>query len=175
MLYDKDIRKLLLDELKNNNSRIVEEYDIGYRRADVVEIYKNKTVCYEIKSDKDSLIRLSGQIDEYSKFFDEVYVVVGSKYSDISESIPDYCGIIIASSKLDIIRYPSFNKKFRLKKFLSLLWKDELNSIIDAHNFPKKLKRINKINQRKYIIENVDNVSLKRTCLEFLLDRKNWR
>lgn len=174
-MYDKDIRKLLINKIKYNNSRIIEEYDIGSRRADVVEIYKNKTICYEIKSDKDSLIRLSGQIKEYSKFFDEVYVVVGTKYSNISEFIPDYCGIIIASDKLEIIRNSSTNKKFRLKNFLTLLWKDELNSIIDSKNFPKKLKRINKINQRKYIMENVDNDDLKRTCLKFLFERKNWR
>lgn len=174
-MYDKDIRKILLDKIKNNDSRIVEEYDIGNRRADIVEIFKDKTICYEIKSDKDSLIRLSGQIDEYSKFFDEIYIVVGIKYSNISDFIPDYCGIIIVSDKFKIVRKASKHNKFKLRNLLCLLWKEELNKIIDAENFPKKLKRINKIQQRKFIMKNVDNDTLKHDCLNFLIERKNWR
>jgi len=50
------------------------------RRADLV-VANGKLHAFEIKSDADSLIRLSGQIETYLSFFDKVTVVCSPKYT----------------------------------------------------------------------------------------------
>lgn len=176
-MYDKDIRKILRNKLSKNKSRLIDEYEVGSRRADLVEIKKNKMICYEIKSDRDNLKRLEGQIKEYSKFFDEIIVVVGEKYKDqVLDLIPTYCGIyLVESDSIKIIRKPLPHNKVKIKNVMSLLWKDELNQIIEENGFPKKYKRVAKTDQCKYIISEISETKLKTTCRNILLERKGWR
>ncbi len=54
--------------------------DGASRRVDLA-ITKGKELWgFEIKSEADSLTRLNGQVDIYSKYFDKVFVVVASKH-----------------------------------------------------------------------------------------------
>ncbi len=62
---------VLINELPVNNFN---------RRADLV-VANGKLHAFEIKSDADSLSRLSGQIETYLSFFDKVTVVCSPKYT----------------------------------------------------------------------------------------------
>ncbi|QXA16568.1 sce7726 family protein [Aeromonas sp. FDAARGOS 1403] len=72
------IKKGFLD----NDSVLINELPVDNfsRRADLV-IANGKLHAIEIKSDADSLSRLSGQIDTYISFFDKVTVVCSQKYT----------------------------------------------------------------------------------------------
>src|SRR5690554_4270086 len=102
MLKDKDIRVTLISEIaklnQNNDYRLVEELEVcdGDARVDIAVI--NGKLCgYEIKSDRDTLERLSRQIDAYNKTFDYVTIVVGEKYKEnIIHEIPSWWGIQVA-------------------------------------------------------------------------------
>ncbi|CAE6883321.1 hypothetical protein ACOMICROBIO_NCLOACGD_00416 [Vibrio sp. B1ASS3] len=61
----------------------------GVRRADVVSASKKSrsTYAFEIKSDSDTLVRLDGQLEDYRRTFNYVYVVTTSKYV---ESVKNY-------------------------------------------------------------------------------------
>lgn len=70
------------------------EMSIGDSRIDVCRI-NGRSYAYEIKTQYDSFERLSGQMTDYMKAFERVYVVVPrSKVSDIQTYIPAGCGII---------------------------------------------------------------------------------
>lgn len=49
------------------------------RRADVV-LANGKLWCFEIKSELDSLVRLPGQIDTFSRSFEKLVIVVAAKF-----------------------------------------------------------------------------------------------
>ena len=91
-LDDKQIRKALLGELsKDAELEIYQEFLLpsSKARADIVTVGEIFT-GYEIKSDKDSLQRLSTQIPDYDVYLEKTYIVVGEKYSSkIKDYIPE--------------------------------------------------------------------------------------
>ncbi|UZH06419.1 sce7726 family protein [Heyndrickxia coagulans] len=98
MLTDFDIRAKLIEKLHKENMnkhyRVIEELAIcdGLARADVV-VANGVLHGFEIKSDHDSLDRLSNQIACYDKTFDKITIVVGKKFADkIHEYVPKHWG-----------------------------------------------------------------------------------
>ncbi len=98
-LLEPQIKSLLLNHLIkkkiiSSSDTIFNEFTVdgASRRVDLA-ITKGKELWgFEIKSEADSLVRLKGQVDIYSKYFDKVFVVVASKHSNsasliISESV----------------------------------------------------------------------------------------
>lgn len=67
----------------------------GKRRVDLMLIENKELIAYEIKSCKDNLTRLDGQILDYLKIFDKVYVVLDKKFKKSIDSIPSQVGIFI--------------------------------------------------------------------------------
>ena len=137
MLDDKTIRKELkiyLNSIKPCPQVLVDEMNVhnGNARADLVAFY-DKTHCFEIKSDKDSLCRLKNQIEYYDYTFNKVSIVITTKYiKKIHEYIPNYWGILLVSKKdgktLKFYkeRNAKINPNWQAEKALLSLWKDEL-------------------------------------------------
>ncbi|MCC8068124.1 MAG: sce7726 family protein [Clostridiales bacterium] len=97
MLHDKDIREPLFDFLEESfgKIRIFEEKRMGGSRADVVMVTPESVIGIEIKSDADTYARLRTQVEDYDKYFDRNYVVVGTSHAfHIEEHVPEYWGII---------------------------------------------------------------------------------
>lgn len=146
MLSDKDIRKALIYKLNKENEhhsyRIINELGIcnGESRVDIA--VANGRLCgYEIKSDKDTLDRLPGQIEAYDKTFDKIVIVVGKKYEDkILNIVPEYWGIEVAylnrksTISLKKIRSAKINKNVEANSVLQLLWKEELKTLLKENN-----------------------------------------
>lgn len=59
-----------------------------------------KLIGIEIKTDKDTFKRLSTQLPNYVKVFDEVYIAIQSK--EIPEQIPQFIGVIRVNEKQEI-------------------------------------------------------------------------
>lgn len=68
------LNKLLLGVHNTNSSTALTEVPIAKSKADFV-IINGRAVVYEIKTELDNLDRLSSQIDDYYKAFDNVVVV----------------------------------------------------------------------------------------------------
>ncbi len=66
----------------SSNTLVIDELGIkhGKNRADIVVI-SDILIGFEIKSDEDSLSRLSGQIKAYNDVFDKAAILVGERYS----------------------------------------------------------------------------------------------
>ena len=122
--------------------RIIEELGInhGSVRADVA-VVNGVLECYEIKSDRDTLLRLPGQIKGYNSVFDKVTIVVGlSHIFEAMELIPDWWGISVAkqdSSGVIVfsqIREAQFNEHRDGVSIARLLWRQEALRILDELN-----------------------------------------
>lgn len=177
-LYDKDMREALFSYFEDSFEKIrfLEEFTMGKSRADAVMITENEMIGFELKSDKDSLVRLKRQIKDYEKYYDKNYIVVGYHYvSKIESNIPEHWGIIEIKEdnglKVKIIRKAKGNKIKNLSSQLEFLWRSELISIMKKF----KLGRVSgysKVKLRKILREGMEPEVLKDELLHELMERE---
>lgn len=157
-LHDNEIREPLFDYLEEiyGKIRIIEEKTMGKSRADIVMVRPDRLCGIEIKSDADTYARLSRQVKDYDKFFDENIVVVGSSHAlHIEEHVPEYWGIITVEEVDDALdfyelRKPRPNPKAELAKKLSILWRPELFKLQQWAEMPKYKEK-----RKEFVIEKI--------------------
>lgn len=89
------VNNLFLEKHSLNEATLLSEFRVGSNKADCV-ILNGKSVCYEIKTDYDSLIRLEDQLSSYIQLFDEVYVVCSSKhFEEVLRLVPEEIGVLL--------------------------------------------------------------------------------
>jgi hypothetical protein len=85
---------LLLGKHSLRTASLLTEFRIGSCKADMIILNGTGTV-YEIKSDRDSLVRLDNQIINYKKAFSKIYVIAGSAHIDeILDKTPNDIGVL---------------------------------------------------------------------------------
>ncbi len=142
-MRDRDVRMALRAMLAaeyahDPNTKIIEEMGIwsGSVRIDVAVI-NGELIGYELKSDRDTLQRLPIQAQLYSRVFDRVTLVVGSRHAeDAITRIPAWWGITIAKQADTGIallseRGPQKNPDPDPYLVAQLLWKEEALSVLD--------------------------------------------
>jgi len=91
--------KVLLGTHSLNTASMITEFRVGSCKADVVILNGTGTV-YEIKSERDTLGRLSDQIEAYRTVFASVNVIVGENHADEAlAQAPDDVGIMLLCAK----------------------------------------------------------------------------
>lgn len=91
--------KILIGRHSLNTATMLNEFRVGSNKADCV-ILNGSSVCYEIKSEFDSLARLPDQVSAYLKLFDQVYTVAPEVHiSKIEGVVPDSVGILVLSKR----------------------------------------------------------------------------
>jgi hypothetical protein len=184
---DQIIRVALRDELqklhKDDPVKIIEELGInhGSARADLAAV--NGTMhCYEIKSDRDTLLRLPAQIKAYNSVFDRVTIVVGlSHIFEAMEVIPNWWGIIVAKFDKDgaivfsQIREAQLNQGRDSESIARLLWRKEALRILEemdqAYGFRSKPRNV--IYEK--LAQSVELNDLANRVKEILCVRQAWR
>ena len=145
MLKDKDIREPLFDflEATYGKVRIIEEKTMGRSRADLVMVTETGLVGIEIKSDADTYARLSSQVKDYDRFYDQNIAVVGSSHGiHIKEHVPEHWGIITVEEvegtpDFYMLRKPGQNPNFKLENKLKILWRPELSQVQQKYGMAK--------------------------------------
>jgi len=181
-VLEKDVKKINLND--SHHSKIFEEFGIrhGLARIDIAVI-NGIMHGYEIKSDRDTLKRLSEQMNEYNSVFDKITLVVGKchLYNAIN-IVPDWWGIVIA--KIDInknvvfhtIREADYNPEQKGVSIARLLWREEALKILEDQNkaIGFRSKPRNLIYER--LASVLDEETLKDKVKNTLLvSRKDWR
>jgi len=184
------LRAILKDNFEENNQsnkhhlKIFEEFGVGHGIARIdMAVINGIMHGYEIKSDRDTLKRLSDQMNEYNAVFDKVTLVVGKShlYNAIN-IIPDWWGIMIAkivkNKKIafNTIREADYNPEQKGVSIARLLWREEALKILEEKN--KAVGFHSK--PRSLIYEELANVldeeTLKNKVKNILLiSREDWR
>lgn len=87
-------RNILLGRHSLKTASMLTEFRVGACKADLVILNGTSTV-YEIKSDRDSLARLTNQIANYRKVFSKIYVIAGELHvPDVLEHTPSDVGVM---------------------------------------------------------------------------------
>jgi hypothetical protein len=144
-MRDLDIRLALLTHLHrlhagDPETLVVEEVGVlqGQSRVDLA-VVNGRIHGYEIKSQRDTLSRLTGQLRDYGCVFDEVTVVIGLKHlTGVLSELPSWCGIILAhwvegQVTLEPFREARQNLHRDAYSLAQLLWRDEAVEVLERH------------------------------------------
>lgn len=133
---EKEIKTTVLDKLLKTgqidfSSIVFSEMNLSRkaRRVDLGYIRNQEMVAIEIKSEKDSLFRLAGQLEEYRKYFDRVIVAVAGKYVEGVLAIADDDVAVweVTSDGLKVIRKGRLVKNISKQNYLELMTKREVS------------------------------------------------
>lgn len=163
--------------------RIVEEFGLehGAIRADIA-VVNGFLHGYEIKSDRDTLLRLPEQMGAYNSVFDRVTLVVGKQHlHDAIMIVPDWWGIIVAkigsdhSVLLNPIREAGDNDDQSSVSIARLLWRNEALRILEEVGAADGLrsKPRESIYQRLSVV--LGQATLGTKVREALFVRADWR
>ena len=153
----------------------------GKGRADIA-VVNGHLVGYEIKSDEDSLDRLSEQVAMYNAVFDRNTIVVGEKHAKkIRSQVPKSWGIIVGRNhakqgvKFRRLRSAIPNKRVNPYSLAQLLWSNEAASILAQLGEPPKTLRQRRSALYELLVKKLSLSELRRRVTKSLKSRKNWR
>jgi len=140
---DAKIRELLLPfvraEYTAPDTLILEEFALygGINRADIAAL-NGVSHGYEIKSDRDNLIRFPQQVQAYNAVFERATLVSGDRHlSSARKMIPKWWGIVRvtrpdSSFHLDRIKESGQNPSPNGEAIASLLWRPEALHLLSS-------------------------------------------
>lgn len=140
-LCDRDLRAALRARTArlhadDYGARVVEELDLGNARADVV-VLNGRIEGFEIKSDRDSLVKLAHQAPAYEAVCDRVWLVTTERYvAAAADALPNWWGLLVARGTGDGLRLvrrrrACAHRAARPEALAALLWRDELLALCD--------------------------------------------
>ncbi len=146
ILGDSDIRqvlrsKLLLKHATESDTVVIEELGLcrGQVRVDV-SVVNGLLHGYEIKSDRDSLQRLSAQAELYGKVLDRATLVVGDRHlGEALDIVPGWWGILLVHRsanglKFKTVRRPGNNPNRDPRALVELLWLDDAIALLEERD-----------------------------------------
>lgn len=185
-MKDPCIRQLLRETrlakyISDPQSRIVEEMELPAASARIdMAVINGHLHGYEIKSASDTLNRLPGQIEAYTKVFDYISVVTeGKYYNKILEIVPSWIGVYLCYNKngqnnIKVIRSPKLNKSKEPFFLAYLLWKDELLALLKEKGIPHRKKDRNWL-LAEAVASKINTPELSKIVRGILKQRSNWK
>ncbi|MDH1333515.1 sce7726 family protein [Comamonas thiooxydans] len=147
--------------------------DAFARRADLV-MANGKLSAFEIKSEKDTLDRLDGQLETYLRLFEQVTVVCAERHqAGVEQRVPDGVGVwvLAVDGSLRILRKAKTHKQASHQSWLSFLPVDELRSLLAEHGLQRS-------GPRDALVMRASSIALKHVrqfVLDFFKNRRQER
>lgn len=167
-----DVDTFVLDEFGLKN---------GSNRADIA-VLNGKLVGYEIKTENDTLMRLSSQVDAYSEVFDLAYIITVKKHLHrVLDQIPQWWGIYLIEQVEDtaflfsLYRPSQINKRKNTYGIAQLLWKNELVEVLLKIFDFKVSYRTTKRQMYEILSHRCSSKKLGVIALSYLKNRQGWR
>lgn len=186
-LRDLDIRRELLDRLRDEHSAdladtlILDELGIcqGERRVDVAVI-NGSIAGFEIKSERDTLARLTHQRDAYGLVFDEMTLVVSACHVNAARRlVPMWWGILVATGRRGDVtfrlkRRPKRNRCTSDYAVAQLLWRNEVLALLEKRSLAGGLRSKPRTHLWRALVAAMDPTELRREVRDQLRAR-TWR
>ena len=175
ILKNEFLNQWLKKELGNKKSNIFNELRLGKAIADLA-MFNGKSIVFEIKTIFDKEYRLSSQLREYKKLFNEVYIIVPkellSKYIDFDKNI----GIITYDSfskNFEQIQKSKFNSQIDIDVLMEVLHTKEYLDIVRKYfiNIPE-MNSFNQFNKCKELITKIPKKKLNELFINTMKERK---
>ncbi len=177
-MTETEIRNALINRLSASTSGAKAAFisemfvDKFSRRADLV-MANGKLSVFEIKSERDTLERLKGQISSYKNFFEEVTVVCAPRHQlNVEALVTNNIGvwIINANGHLSVLRKAKAEQLPSIENWLSFLPVDELKKLLKDNGLPSS-------GNRSTLVEAASLIPVKsvRTYVLSFLKRRDKR
>lgn len=176
-------KKVLRRHHTRGDTLIVDELGLkhGKCRADIA-VVNGQLNGFEIKSDRDSLCRLSEQVSVYSAVFDHATILVGLRHAiSVQELVPKWWGIILCTCgrrgaiNFKTVRRAKINGNVDPSSVAELLWRDEAREVLNKRGVPPRVLRQGRAVLYKYLTDMLDIDELRSIVRGYLKTRKNWR
>jgi len=175
ILKNEFLTQWLKNELGNKDSVIFNELRIGKAVADLA-MFNGKSRVFEIKTILDKECRLSNQIKEYKKLFNEVYIIVPSellaKYIEFDTNI----GIITydSSSKIfKLIQKSIINDNMDIEVLMEVLHTKEYLDIVNCYyDDVPEMNSFTQFNICKKLIAEIPSKELSRLFISKMKERR---
>jgi hypothetical protein len=133
------LRRMLLQSFDPSDSVVIEELGLskGSVRVDLA-VVNGIMHAYEIKSDFDTLRRLTTQAEHYGKYFDRVSLVVGPRHIGLArDSVPQWWGLVrVIPGKcgphFQSVRRPRANPTRDARALIQLLWREKTLALLES-------------------------------------------
>jgi hypothetical protein len=164
--FEKEIKKTVLNHLLkkselNKDVTIINELTIDSfsRRVDLAVLTDKKIIAYEIKSDADSLYRLSGQLEKYRQYFDKIIVVTTPKHLvNILKLVSDNIEVWeVLEQKITIKKRGKLSRIGNKADYLDLLRVQDMRKLASAFKIPLGKGGKNEI--KKSLTANINKIS----------------
>lgn len=187
-LRDRDVRaalhrKVLADHHDHPDTLVLDELGLehGACRVDIA-VVNGQIHGYEIKSEADTLERLTAQAEVYSRSLDRVTLVVGERHADhIGGMVPDWWAVRVVEvgPRGGIHFQPTQegrpNPAPDLMSMAHLLWRPEAMSLLLELGLPDFQLRKNRATLYRMLVDYMEPDDLRRHIRECLKSRQSWR
>lgn len=187
-MKDLDIRRkfhslVLQKHHRSTHSLVINELGLqhGKCRADIA-IVNGKLTGYEIKSEFDTLGRLSHQVEAYNRIFDRVSIIVSEKHkNDALSLVPPWWGMVVCRKgarggiHFDTFRNAQNNPEIEPVAVAQLLWKAEAVHLLLKCGEPGSITRMRRSFVYQRLVEIMPVIDLCREVRHILRHRTNWR
>ena len=145
-LGDADIRPALRTRLRAAHLRDVDTVvleELGFCRGQVrvdLAVVNGILHGYEIKSDRDSLRRLTGQVDLYGRVLDRATLVVGHRHLDEAmDLVPEWWEVLLIRPTAKGVQFKTVRRGRKNsgrdpRALVELLWLDHAIALLDQHD-----------------------------------------
>ena len=142
------LRMFISTEYTNETDTVViEELGLcrGQVRVDLV-VVKGLLHGFEIKSDRDSLRRLAGQVDFYSRVLDRSTIVVGNRhFAKAMDIVPTWWGVLRCEPSSEELRFRTVrqgkkNPQRDPRSLVGLLWLDDAIALLEARDAARGIR-----------------------------------
>lgn len=176
-IYKNNLFLQIFKKEKLEKTLILNELKIGSSKADLV-LLNGSVRVYEIKTELDSLGKLSKQLDDYQKFADKIYVVTDDKFVEKlkAEYLNSNIGIILLDSdnKLVTIKEASANdSRFDFDTIFKILRKQEyLDLVFKNFGFIPEVPNTKMFRVCYDLLRSINLVDFQRQVLFIIKERK---
>jgi hypothetical protein len=175
ILKNEFLNKWLKSELVNKDSLIINEFRTGKAIADLA-MFNGVSKAFEIKTILDKEYRLSNQLSEYKKIFNELYIIIPkiqiTKYINYDDSI----GIISYDSEVkefELIRKAIKNEEIHSNTLIEILHtKEYLEIVNDYYGFLPEMTVFTQYEICKNLLSKIPNDKLNSLFLKIIKKRK---
>jgi hypothetical protein len=185
-MRDIDMRRALHAHLLDvhppaTGTLIIDEFDLcGVARVDVAAI-NGALSGFEIKSERDTLRRLPGQAEMYSRVLDFATLVVADNHMSAALNlIPEWWAVTRATGSseqvtLDVVRVGSVNVNVDATALVWLLWRDEALAELETRDMATGVRSKPRRILCERLAADVSLDELRAAVRDRIRARKAWR
>lgn len=156
------INNLLLKEYGVKDTIAINEFRVGNSIADIV-LFNGSSKAFEIKTELDSKRRLKGQIADYTKIFDECYIITDESLIEKYSNENDLVGLIALqklprSIKMTEVRKAKRNETINPETLIRCVRTSEYKSIVQQ--FYGELPEMNSFNMFDVCLQLMKKIPL---------------